>query len=223
MKFKGLSIDAYASPEGEIEKNANLAEDRAESARAFLMKMNKKSKLEINPELIKKSPKGEDWAGLKELISKSNHEDKNIIISVAEMANDPAKREEEIKSLSSAYKFLEKDIFPELRRSQMVVKYTEFGLSDDELKIAAANNPSSLTTEEMLFTANKLLTDNEAKLALYKEAIKKNAKDWRGHTNAGVILYNKGNTSEANTMFEKAYNATQEHHEQHQEVLASAH
>ena len=207
ISVTGIEIISYASPEGEMDKNENLAIDRANSAEAYLKNANKKKMLGINEAKISKTPKGEDWAGLKELISKSNHEDKNIIISVAEMANDPAKREEEIKSLSSAYKFLEKDIFPELRRSQMVVKYTEFGLSDDELKIAAANNPSSLTTEEMLFTANKLLTDNEAKLALYKEAIKKNAKDWRGHTNAGVILYQTGRISEANAMFTAAYGA----------------
>lgn len=202
-----IEIMSYASPEGEIERNTNLAADRAESANKFLMVANKKMNLGIDPVMVKKSPKGEDWAGLKELISQTDHEDKNIIISVAEMENDPAKREAEIKALSTTYKFLESDIFPALRRSQIMVNYTENGLTDDELKAAAATNPQSLTVEEMLFTANKLTSDDDTKLAIYKEVIKKDASDWRGFTNAGVILYKKGNTAEANEMFSKAYAA----------------
>ncbi|MEN8786763.1 MAG: hypothetical protein ABF264_05530 [Flavobacteriales bacterium] len=207
LVVNNIEIVSYASPEGETERNSNLAADRAASASAFLMKANKKLKLNINAEQIIKSPKGEDWDGLKELISKSNHEDKNIIISVAEMESDPAKREEEIKALSTTYKFLDKDIFPQLRRSQMVVKYTENGLTDEELKAAVANNPQSLNVEEMLFTANRLMSDDDTKLAIYREVIKKDANDWRGFTNAGTILYKKGNTTEANEMFTKAFNA----------------
>ncbi|MGB1040037.1 MAG: hypothetical protein ACPGVD_04130, partial [Flavobacteriales bacterium] len=200
-----IDILAYASPEGEIAKNANLADDRAESARAFMMTAI--PELVGNESFIAKLPKGEDWTGLKELISKSSHEDKNIIISVAEMENDPAKREEEIKALSTTYKFLDDEIFPQLRRSQIVVNYTESGLTDDELKAAASSNPQSLSVEELMFTANKLVTDKDAKLAIYKEVIKKDAADWRGYTNAGVILYNKGEVKQAHDMFTKAYSA----------------
>jgi len=207
LVVNNIEIVSYASPEGETEKNSNLAADRAESASAFLMKANKQYKLNLTAEQLIKSPKGEDWDGLKELISKSNHEDKNIIIAVAEMENDAAKREQEIKALSTTYKFLDKDIFPQLRRSQMVVNYTENGLTDDELKAAVANNPQSLNVEEMLFTANRLMSDDDTKLAIYREVIKKDASDWRGHTNAGTILYNKGNISEANELFTKAFNA----------------
>jgi len=202
-----IEIMSYASPEGEIEKNENLAADRAESAKAFLLQTNKKMKLNIDANMITKSPKGEDWTGLKELISQTDHEDKNIIISVAEMENDPAKREQEIKALSTTYKFLDREIFPQLRRSQIIVNYKENGLTDEELKAAVSSNPQSLTTEELLFTANNLITDTEAKLAIYKEVIKKDASDWRGFSNAGAILYKKGNTTEANEMFTKAYAA----------------
>ena len=203
----GIEIISYASPEGETDRNDNLAVDRANSATAYLMKTNKRLNLGMTENSVTKTPKGEDWNGLKELISKSNHEDKNIIISVAEMGGDPAKREEEIKALSTTYKFLDNDIFPQLRRSQLVVNYTENGLTDEELKAAVSSNPSSLTVEEMLFAANKLVSDQDTKLAIYKEAIKKDANDWRGYTNAGVILYQKGRISEANDMFTKAYQA----------------
>ncbi|MFQ3336562.1 MAG: tetratricopeptide (TPR) repeat protein [Flavobacteriales bacterium] len=204
--FNNIEIVSYASPEGEMEKNSNLALDRGETAEKYLMKANKKLKLNLDPTLISKTPKGEDWDGLKELISKSNHEDKNIIVAVAEMESDPTKREQEIKALSTTYKFLDKDIFPQLRRSQMVLNYTEFGLTDEELKATSQSAPQTLSVEELLFTAG-LVSDKEEKLRLFNEVIKKDASDYRGFTNAGVILYNKKMTTEANKMFTKAYNA----------------
>ena len=204
--FNNIEIVSYASPEGEMEKNSNLALDRGETAEKYLMKANKKLNLNIDPTLISKTPKGEDWDGLKELISKSNHEDKNIIVAVAEMESDPTKREQEIKALSTTYKFLDKDIFPQLRRSQMVLNYTEFGLTDEELKATSQSAPQTLSVEELLFTAG-LVSDKEEKLRLFNEVIKKDASDYRGFTNAGVILYNKKMTTEANEMFTKAYNA----------------
>lgn len=206
IEFDNIVILSYASPEGETDKNSNLAADRGNTAEKYLMSVNKKSKLNLNSSLIYKTPIGEDWEGLKELISQSNHEDKNIIIAVAEMESDPAKREEEIKALSTTYKFLEKDIFPALRRSQMVLNYTEHGLTDEEFISVSISNPDSLTTEELLFTAT-LLENEDEKLNLYREAIKKGDNDWRAFSNAGVVFYNKGMDSEATDMFTRAYNA----------------
>ena len=205
INLDAIEIISYASPEGETDKNEDLAGDRATTAAAYLTAANEKLNLGINPAMIVKKPKGEDWDGLKELIKLTDQEDKNIIVAVAEMESDPVKREQEIKALSSTYKFLEEDIFPQLRRSQIVVTYTEGGLTNDELTTMATTNPSSLTVEEMLFAGNKLISDMDTKLAIYKAVIAKDAKDWRGFTNAGAILYAKGMNTEANEMFTKAY------------------
>lgn len=202
IEFTNIDILAYASPEGETEKNNTLAEDRAASAEAYLTKAF--AKLKVNNISVSKMPKGEDWAGLKEIISASDHEDKNIIIRVAEMNGNPAKREAEIKTLSSTYKFLDKDIFPQLRRSQMTLNYVEHGYTDEELKSISASNPQTLTVEELLFTANNLTEDLTTKLAIYNEAIKKASDDWRGYNNAGVILYQQGKVSDAKEKFKKA-------------------
>ena len=202
ITFKSIDIVSYASPEGELEKNTTLAEDRAASAEAYLTKAFEK--LNVNAVAINKNPKGEDWAGLKELIKASNHEDKEIIIRVAEMTSDPAKREEEIKTLSSTYKFLEDDIFPQLRRSQMMLNYELAGYTDEELKTISTSKPSTLTVEELLFAGNRLIVDTDAKLAIYKEATKVAPNDWRGYNKAGVVLYTQGKFKEAADMFKKA-------------------
>ena len=135
LVMKQFGVMAYASPEGETEKNDNLASDRANSAKSAMVNMMKKAGIEAGTQdgFYNLMPKGEDWSGLKELISASEHPDKNIIISVAEMNGDDAKREAEIKTLAHTYKFLEDEIFPKLRRSQMTLSYDLNGLTDEEL------------------------------------------------------------------------------------------
>ena len=88
-------------------------------------------------------------AVFKDLISKSNHEDKNIIIAVAEMESDPTKREEEIQARSPTDKVLEKDIFPQLRRSQM-------HLSDNEIFDYLNNNKSNDHLEQCFHCQERL-------------------------------------------------------------------
>jgi len=202
--LKKMKISSYASPEGSVEKNTTLAIERGESANKYLGHVNTKLNSKITQEMIEKAPKGEDWEGLKELIGKSNHEDKNIILRVAEMNSDPQQREDEIRALASTYKFIDEDIFPKLRRSQLILSYVVNGLTDDELKQQSLN-PRKLNVEELLFTGNNLTQNMEAREKLYKEAIKKADDDWRGYNNAGAALYAQGKISEAKTMFEKAY------------------
>lgn len=46
----------------------------------------------------------QDWDGFQELVSKSNIQDKDLILRVLSMYSDPEQRETEIKNISSVYK-----------------------------------------------------------------------------------------------------------------------
>ena len=204
--MKQIGIMSYASPEGEIEKNDNLASDRANSAKASMVGIMKKAGYEAGQQdgFYNLMPKGEDWSGLKDLISASDHPDKNIIISVAEMNGDDTKREAEIKTLAHTYKFLEDDIFPQLRRSQMTLSYDLNGLTDEELLQWAQSKPDSMTLEEVLFTANTLVDDLNEKLRLYQVAEKNFPNDWRAVNNVGYIYMLQNKMDDASSQFEKA-------------------
>ena len=49
---------------------------------------------------------GEDWEGFKELVSASDIEDKDLILQVLAMQDNPVKRDVEIKSLSAVFEVL---------------------------------------------------------------------------------------------------------------------
>ena len=107
-------------------------------------------------------------------------------------------------NLGKAYTELERDVFPMIRRAVVVVKYTEYGLTDEELKSAVVNNPNSLSVEELLFTAGKLSTDLNEKARIYGIAAANYAQDHRTHTNLGATLFTLNQSKEAGAAFKKA-------------------
>ncbi|MCH1584827.1 MAG: DUF2577 domain-containing protein, partial [Flavobacteriales bacterium] len=153
VSLTGAAIEAYASPEGEITLNEDLASDRASSAAKALTREMKRKKMTADEAFFSLVPKGEDWKGFKSLMSASSIEDKNLILRVLEMYSDKNKREEEIRNIAKTYKEIEKDILPQLRRSQMSVAYDVEGYTDEELMDLSMNNADALTVEELLYAA----------------------------------------------------------------------
>lgn len=204
-EMKSVNIMAYASPEGEIEKNATLAEDRAKSAADYLKGVMAKNNFTKGTEegFITLQPKGEDWEGFKAEVQKTTNEDKDLILRVLQMTSDLNKREEEIKNMAKTYSFLEKEVLPKLRRSTMTITYDKIGYSDEELKQLSKTNPDILTVEELLYTA-ELYDDLNEKLRVYKEAERLYGNDYRTSNNVGYVLYQLNNIDEAAAEFEKA-------------------
>jgi outer membrane protein OmpA-like peptidoglycan-associated protein/Flp pilus assembly protein TadD len=209
IKINAIEINGYASPDGEVSKNDNLSYDRTATARKAIIAMMKTAKLTafMDTNMYKLNKYGEDFDGFKSQLAASTtiaEEDKNLFIRILEMTKDLEQREKEMINLGKSYSELEKDVFPKIRRAMIVVKYTEFGLTDDELKAAASNNPNSLSVEELLFTANKLTSDLNEKARIYKVAATNFASDYRTHTNLGAASFQLNKTAEAKSSFEKA-------------------
>lgn len=201
-KVKSINYVSYASPEGEVAKNGELANDRAKSGKAAVEKILTQAKF---TQVIthNEQPKGEDWEGFKNAVNASTLKDKELIIRVLQMYPDPVKREEEIKNMGKTFTDLEKEILPSLRRTQINVVYDKVGWSDDELKALSTSKPDTLTLEEILFTAT-LYTDLNEKMRLYQLATKNFPEDWRGWNNVGYVYYMQNDLNNAKTNWEKA-------------------
>ena len=203
VTITGARIEAYASPEGEITLNEDLASDRANSAAASMTREMKRKKLTADEAFYDLVPKGEDWQGFKSLMQASDIEDKNLILRVLEMYSDKNKREEEIRNIAKTYKAIEKEILPELRRSQMVVSYDVEGYTDEELMDYCMSMPDSLTADELLYAAT-LFADLNDKLTIYQSAARVHADDFRGYNNAGWCLAQMGRMNQAGEVFQQA-------------------
>ena len=207
-KISNIEVSAYASPDGGVSLNTTLAENREDNTTKMLSKDLKKAKIDAP---IDAKYTAQDWEGFQELVSKSNIQDKELILRVIAMYQDPAQRESEIKNISAVYKELANTILPQLRRSRLTLNYEIIGKSDEEITKLASSNPSELNVEELLYAAT-LTSDPAKQEAIYTQATKQFPNDYRGYNNLGKLAYQAGNIDKAESYFKKAasVNATPE-------------
>lgn len=195
-----VEISAYASPDGGMSLNAGVATGREENTSKFVKSAMNKAKLEG---YVDADYTAEDWDGFKELVAKSELPDKELILRVLSMYNEPEEREQQIKNISSVYKDLADEILPQLRRARITLNYQLIGRSDDEIQAQYAADPKVLSLEEILYSA--ILTENvEEQKGIYNTAAKLYPGDYRAYNNLGVLAYNAGDYTTAATYFAKA-------------------
>jgi len=203
-QIAGIEVSSYASPDGALSLNENLASNREKNTVDFLKKELKNKKATEGLEAITAKFTAEDWAGFQELVSSSNMQDKELILRVLSMYSDPEKREQEIKNLSAVYDNLAEEILPKLRRSKMTLTVDIIGKTDEQIKDLAVNDPSKLNVEELLYSAT-LFSKTSEKESIYKKATELFPNDYRAYNNLGGIALNAGNTTQAKSYLDKAY------------------
>lgn len=199
-KISNIEISAYASPDGATDLNTGLAEKREANTNKYLSKELKKAKVDA---VVDAKYTAEDWEGFQELVSKSNIQDKELILRVLSMYQDPEQREREIKNISSVYKNLADDILPQLRRSRLTLNYEIIGKSDEEIAKLADADASKLSLEEILYAAT-LTNDNAKKAAIYTKATQQFPNDYRAYNNLGALAFQAGDVTKAESFLSKA-------------------
>ena len=199
-KISNIEVSAYASPDGGVELNTGLAENRESNTNKVINQNLKKSKIDAP---VDSKYTAQDWEGFQELVSKSNIQDKDLILRVISMYQDPAQRESEIKNISAVYKELANTILPQLRRSRLTLNYEIIGKSDEEIASLASSNPKELTIEELLYAAT-LTNDNGKKEVIYTKATELFPNDYRAFNNLGKLAYQAGNIDKAESYLKKA-------------------
>jgi len=204
MEFKGFTTSSYASPDGALDLNEKLSGNRDKSAVKLVNKEFGKVPELADKNLFKSVVTAEDWDGFKSLVEGSAVQDKDLILRVLSMYQDPAVREKEIKNMSTAFEVLAKDILPQLRRSKFIVDVNLVGLSDDEILAAMrGGDVTNLSVDHMLYGAS-LTTDVEEQLKFYQMAVAKDAKDYRALNDVAYTYLKLGKADEAIASLEKA-------------------
>lgn len=207
-EFKGIDVSAYASPDGETDKNEKLAQDRAKTGSDAMVGEFKKNKNKDvtfgkSKDQYKVVTTREDWEGFKSMMEASTMKDKDLILRVLTMYSDPEQRRKEIKNLSETYKELKDQVLPKLRRAEITVMVDKKSRTDEMITRLANSNPDSLSIEELLYGAT-LTTDVNAQMNIYKAAERLYPNDWRGSNNLGVTYLMTNKTDDAKGAFERA-------------------
>ena len=198
-----IEVSAYASPDGKYSFNEKLAERRQNASSDYLKKELQKIKMNAD---INTRYTAEDWDGFQELVKASNLQDKQVILSVLSMYKDPEEREQQIRNMSNIYTDIKDGIMPELRRARMIVNYQVIGRSDEEIVKQYKDDASKLSVEELIYGANKLVSDPNEKQQWYQTIAKLFPNDYRALNNQASVAYAEGDYEKAAQLLAKARN-----------------
>ena len=196
-----IEVSAYASPDGKFDFNEKLAEKRQNVSSNYLKKELKKIKMDAE---VDTKFTAEDWEGFQELISKSNLQDKQVILRVLSMYEDPEEREQQISNMSEIYTDIKQNILPELRRARLIVNYEIIGRSDAQILEQFASDPSKLSVEEMLYGANRLVKDDATRQKWNETIAKQYPSDYRALNNLAQQAISKGDVNAAESYLKQA-------------------
>jgi len=186
-EIKEINITSYASPDGGVELNTRLAENREKNTKSYVQNKLKKDNISEFGELTANFTP-QDWEGFQRLFAASNIQDKELILSVLSMYKDPEQREREIRNLSSVFDQLAEEILPQLRYSRITASIDVIGKSDEDIMNIYSLNPKALSVDEILYAAT-LTDNNDKRLQIYDTAIELYPKDYRAYNNLGMCQY----------------------------------
>lgn len=203
LNIKNVEVAAYASPEGGVKFNDKLASKRQNTSEKYVKQTLKKTKVNTD---VDARYTAQDWDGFQKLVAASNLQDKDVILRVLSMYQDPQEREQQIRNMSAGFRELADGILPELRRSRLIINYETIGRSDDQIKEQYNADPTKLSADELLYAA--ALEDNaDKKEAIYKKTAEIYPNDNRAYNNVAALEFAKGNNDAAKEYLEKAVNA----------------
>ena len=193
LNINNVEISAYASPDGGVSLNEKLANKRQKNTESYVKKQMKAAKIDAN---LSSQYTAQDWEGFQELVKASNIQDKDVILRVLSMYQDPQEREQQIKNMSQGFRELADGILPELCRARMTINYETIGRDDDQIFAQYKEDASKLSVEELLYAASIADTDAQREDIL-KTTTNLYREDSRAYNNLAVLAMQKGNNAEA--------------------------
>lgn len=200
LNLSDVEISAYASPDGGLKLNEQLANKRQQNTESYVRQQLKDANLEGG---ISSEYTAQDWEGFQELVKASDIPDKDVILRVLSMYEDPQEREQQIKNMSQGFKELAEGVLPELRRARMTINYEVIGRDDDQIFAQLKQDASKLSVEELIYAASIAPTDSE-KEQILKTTARLYPQENRASNNLGVLALQQGKKEEAIQYFKQA-------------------
>lgn len=182
IRFRG-----YASPEGSVTSNQILSLKRADAMKNYLI-----DKYSLSYQSSAEGY-GEDWDGLKKLLSESDIPSKGKLMDIIEVCGTSDACEQKLKTVGDRTPYLRmlKEIYPQLRRTICNVDYTVRGFSVEEGREIIKKNPQQLSLNEMYLVANSYEEGSEEFNEVFETAVRMFPEDDVANLNAAISAINR--------------------------------
>jgi hypothetical protein len=200
LNLSSVEISAYASPDGGLKLNEKLANQRQQNTESYVRQQMKDANIEGG---VSSEYTAQDWEGFQELVKASNIPDKDVILRVLSMYQDPQEREQQIKNMSQGFKELADGILPELRRARMTINYEVIGRDDEQIFEQFKKDASKLSVEELLYASIIAPTASD-KEDILKTTARLYPKEPRTYNNLAVLAMQEGKQEEAHAYLQQA-------------------
>ena len=200
--INGISILAYASPEGTYPSNMTLSQNRANSLSQYV-----RSTYSVQSSIpFTSKGMGEDWNGLiKQVESDQTMNDKADVLRIISSVSEPDRRDAPFRALSGGrtYNYMLNTLYPYLRRSDYKIEYTVPSFSIEKGKELLKTSPSMLSVEEMYHIAGTYDKGSKEYIDLFNLALQIFPDDSYANINAAASALLEDNHERAGRLLEK--------------------
>lgn len=149
-------VSGYASPDGPYAYNARLAQQRADSFKAYVSQQYNVPLSKIETRVI-----AEDWDGLKEFVEAASSEqlpNRDALLEIIESNREPDDKERIIRTeYAEDFEYLKENCIPQLRRTEYSVEYETEETEDygqNEIEEEANDDNKTKVAEVVVVEAN---------------------------------------------------------------------
>lgn len=207
-RLKHIMIAGYASPEGSLDFNTKLAQNRALSVKKFIQVLLK----DTSKDLFELYNGREDWDGLRKMVEQSNMADRSEILQIIDFYSiEQEMRKTKLQQLNEGvpYHYMLENFYPSLRCAGYIQLYYEIDRRAATTVVDARGRAtwvdSNSSTNRAVTVINKgikLMVDNKFNDAL--SMLMEFENDPRVWNLIGVCHMMKGNYTFALEYFDKA-------------------
>ena len=170
ITLEGIILKGFASPEGSYKSNTVLAGNRVKALAEYIRK-----KHDFKPELFTLDNGSEDWEGLKA----KEEADRSVpsreaVLAIINSNDEPDKKDARLAALDGGapYRYVLKNIYPSLRRSDYRVAYQVRFFTVEEGREIIKTRPQNLSLNEMFLVANTYPTGSQEFIDVFETAVR---------------------------------------------------
>lgn len=194
-RIEKIELWGTCSPEGGYGLNTQLAEDRVEAVKNYIMQ-----EFAVPENKISVSSTPEDWDGLLKIVKKSNLANKAQIIKIINSKMSYADKDAAMRKLSN-YQMLLRNYYPQLRKVDFNIVPKKMTCSDAQLAEMFLKDPDKLSKEQLYRLAANNGTLFES---VVKYTVDKYPKSASANINMTVVCLVNDELSMAETYLNKA-------------------